>query len=123
MCKRGRCISCPHFAFDICNMESPLFTGLLAMMQNLPFERHPARCSSSPWSSMSMEINALFSQEELRNAFRPYRSALLCAKFSAVSQDKPLVELRHASAIFLQSGLHPSVHKPDMSVWTGSVFE
>jgi hypothetical protein len=21
------------------------------------------------------------------------------------------------------SGLHPSVHKPDMSVWTGSVFE
>jgi hypothetical protein len=28
-----------------------------------------------------------------RNAFRPYRSALLCAKFSAVSQDKPLVEL------------------------------
>ncbi len=21
------------------------------------------------------------------------------------------------------SGLHPSVHKPDLSVWTGSVFE
>jgi acyl-CoA reductase-like NAD-dependent aldehyde dehydrogenase len=27
------------------------------------------------------------------------------------------------SAIFLQSELHPSVHKPDMSVWTGSVSE
>src|SRR5579864_4014131 len=26
----------------------------------------------------------------------------------------------HASAIFLQSGLHLSVHKPDMSVWTSS---
>jgi hypothetical protein len=33
------------------------------------------------------------------------------------------LRFRHASAIFLQSGLHPSVHKPDMSVWTGSVFE
>jgi hypothetical protein len=25
-----------HFALDICNMPSPLFTGLPAMMQNLP---------------------------------------------------------------------------------------
>jgi hypothetical protein len=33
------------------------------------------------------------------------------------------LSFRHASAIFLQSGLHPSVHKPDMSVSTGSVFE
>src|ERR1700680_3308693 len=36
--RRGRSrISCPHFALDICNMGSPLFTGLSAMMQNLPF--------------------------------------------------------------------------------------
>src|ERR1039457_5915343 len=26
-----------HFALDICNMPSPLFTGLPAMLQNLPF--------------------------------------------------------------------------------------
>ena len=26
-------------------------------------------------------------------------------------------------AYFWVSGLHPSVHKADMSVWTGSVFE
>jgi hypothetical protein len=29
-------ISCGHCATDICNMRSPLFTGVSAMMQNLP---------------------------------------------------------------------------------------
>jgi hypothetical protein len=28
------------FALDICNMPSPLFAGLSAMMQNLPFVKH-----------------------------------------------------------------------------------
>jgi hypothetical protein len=65
----------------------------------------------------------LFSQEELHNAFRPYRSALLGAKFSAVSQDKLLVELSACFSDLLAVGLQPSVHKPDMSVSTGSVFE
>ena len=30
-----------HFALDICNIQSPLFTGLPAMMQNLPFAGQP----------------------------------------------------------------------------------
>jgi hypothetical protein len=53
--------------------------------------RKSATCHQS--RQADYRINALFSQEELRNTFRPYRSALLCAKFSAVSLDKPLVEL------------------------------
>ncbi len=52
-------------------------------------------------------INALFSQEELRNSFRPYRSALLCAKFCAVSQDKPLVELSACFSDLLAVGAAP----------------
>jgi hypothetical protein len=52
-------------------------------------------------------IDALFSQEELLNTFRPYRSALLCAKFSALSQDKPLVELSACFGDLLAVGAAP----------------
>jgi hypothetical protein len=67
---------------------------------------------SAPPASISVDsadyrINALLSQEELRNAFRPYRSALLCAKFSAVSQDKPLVELSARFSDLLAVGAAP----------------
>ena len=31
-----------RFAVDICNMASPLFTGLPAMLQNPPFMKHRA---------------------------------------------------------------------------------
>ena len=33
-------ISCSQFCTDICNVPSPLFTVLPAMMQNLPFVKH-----------------------------------------------------------------------------------
>jgi hypothetical protein len=29
--------SCAHFALDICNIQSPVFAGFSAMLQNLPF--------------------------------------------------------------------------------------
>jgi hypothetical protein len=106
-----------------------------------PFERHPARCSSSSWSSMSME--QLFRPGAARrpgprcrwksmHCFRrrSYATPFVLIEAPCFAPSSPLsrrtnhsLSFRHASAIFLQSGLHPSVHKPDMSVWTGSVFE
>jgi hypothetical protein len=31
------------FATDFCNTQNPMFTGLSAMMQNLPFTKHRAQ--------------------------------------------------------------------------------
>src|ERR1039457_4247162 len=48
-----------HFALDICNMPSPLFTGLPAMMQNLPFVKHggsSTRRSSARPASLDVQF-------------------------------------------------------------------
>ena len=41
------------FALDICNIQDPVFTGLPAMMQNLPFvkqnKRTPNGAKEHPW--------------------------------------------------------------------------
>ena len=52
-----------HFALDICNMPSPLFTGLPAMLQNLPFmEQEIRRCllcpASPPYSDVLSSLVA-----------------------------------------------------------------
>src|ERR1022692_254305 len=38
-----------HFALDICNMPSPLFTGLPTMMQNFPFVKHGGAVAAKRW--------------------------------------------------------------------------